>query len=218
MHLRRSECQRQKIKDGKRHDTEYEIPMVGAAGTDQGQIGAVTGLFFVLFLAVFLSAQLQLEMVRTSSAALEDALAASGLASALADIRRYGSSHEVAIEDCRRAYEKYCDTLVVNLGLNEEWEGCNDRLITGRVQVTEYVVYNVTGNRVEIWEKRGEGFHCSDDRLGNVYTPGGQLVERTGIYSEISYPFRGIFGLETQARKGKLVEIVSKISERREGF
>ena len=50
--------------------------------TESGQIGWTAGLFFLLFLGVLLCAFLQMEVFRSSSHYLEDALALSNLASA----------------------------------------------------------------------------------------------------------------------------------------
>ena len=57
-----------------------------------GQAGWSAGLFFLLFLAVLLRGFIQLEIYRTTSLYLEDALAASNLASAVVDVEEYGIS------------------------------------------------------------------------------------------------------------------------------
>ena len=44
--------------------------------------------------------------------------------------------------------------------------------------------------------------------LGSVRAPNGVMVESTGIYSEIVYRVKGFPGIETDAHKGKLVDIV----------
>ena len=53
---------------------------------DAGQTGLCVGLFFLVFLAVLLISQLQLEQIRASDDYLQDALAASGLAALCARI------------------------------------------------------------------------------------------------------------------------------------
>lgn len=196
-----------------RQSTEYGSKDCGDRreewqGRDAGQITLCSGLFFTLFLAVLLSAQLQMEMFRSSAGYLEDALAASGLACALIDIREYGYSHVVKISDEEAAYERYLKALKENLGLNESWEGNNRRLISGRVTLETYIIYNVSGEKVEICRMDGEGKSRSEGRLGEVHAPNGQIIQKTGVYSEISYPVQGLFGVTVNAKKGKLVDIV----------
>lgn len=178
--------------------------------SDKGQIGFCVSLFFLLFLSVLLTAQLQLEQVRASDAYLQDALAASGLACALIDIREYGSTHEVRIADVQGAYGQYCRSLKANLGLDENWECANRHLISGTVQLEDFTVYNVRGDEVEIHRISHGREEASKGCLGAVRAPNGQIIEHTGIYSEISYPLKGVLGLTVQARKGKLVDIVGE--------
>ena len=46
--------------------------------------------------------------------------------------------------------------------------------------------------------------------LGEVRTPGGQTIENTGVYSEITYPVEGFLGITVTAEKSKLVDVVSE--------
>ena len=195
MTLRRCVCPRQRIN---------------AAMRDPGQITMVTGLFFVLFLGIFLMAQLQLEQVRATCSYTEDALAASGLACALIDTGEYGRSHLLIIPDADRAYEEYCLALRTNLGLNQDWECGNRSLISGKVKVEDYLIYNVEGNTISIWAKEENGWGSYAGVLGEVRTPEGQVVEHTGIYTRITFPVKGLFGMEVWADMGKLVDIVGE--------
>lgn len=177
---------------------------------DPGQSTMCIGLFFILFLSVLLVSHLQMEMFRSSSDYMEDALAASGLASALIDIKEYGKTHVVNIPDTNAAYERYCQCLKENLGLDDNWEAGNRKLITGKVKVENYSVYNVAGADVEIWRMDGDMVEHSTGRLGEVQAPNGQVIHYTSIYSEISYRVQGVFDIQVDARKGKLVDIVGK--------
>ncbi|MBE5862945.1 MAG: hypothetical protein E7295_08855 [Lachnospiraceae bacterium] len=193
-------------KEYRRRSIEEDV----MRGVDKGQITIFAGLFFTLFFAVVLSGYLQMEMIRSSSGYLEDALAASGLAAALIDVREYGSSHVLRIRDANESYEQYCACLKANLGLDENWECENKHLISGQVKLENYTIYNVTGDQVEYCRLDGGGQEWHTGRLGQVLAPNGQVVERTGTYGEISYPFQGLWGLTMQARKGKLVDIVGE--------
>ncbi len=65
--------------------------------TEEGQLEWITGLFFLLILGILLCGTLQLDVFRASAVYLEDALAASNLASAVIDVEEYGISHTILI-------------------------------------------------------------------------------------------------------------------------
>lgn len=177
----------------------------------QGSVEWAPGLFLLLFLAIFLCAELQIFVYQASGSYLEDALAASNLASAVIDIEEYGSSHALRIDEPLEAYRRYQQAVKENLHLNAQWECDNPGLISGRVQIEKYIIYNVKEENVDIIVISEDG-HVSTKRcrLGNVRAPNGISVENTGVYSEISFPLKGFFGLKVQAHKGKLVDIVTE--------
>ena len=177
------------MKYGKR---EYRLPKTEnrqeTGKAESGQVSWVLGLFLILFLAILLYMQLQLAMYKASARYLEDALALSNLASAVIDIREYGSTHKVHITDQEQAYAGYCSAVRENLGLNENYEA-----------------------KVQVWERNGDGRILEwEGTLGEVRTPGGQTIENTGVYSEITYPVEGFLGITVTAEKSKLVDVVSE--------
>lgn len=179
-----------------------------------GNIEWVTGLFFVLFLVILLCAELQLSVYRAASLYLEDALAASNLASAVIDIEEYGISHKVRIADPALAYDSFLKAVKENLQLNESWECTNSTLIAGPVAIASYIVYNVEEENVKIYYVANDGrVRREQGRLGGVTAPNGVPVEETSIYSEISFPVKGFLGTTVQAHKGKLVDIVAEEGE-----
>lgn len=181
---------------------------------ESGSVQMVAGLYCLLFLGVLLYSQFQIFMFRESGMYLEDALAASNLAAAVADIEEYGASHKVWITDVRQAYAKYKTAVKENLQLNESWEGLNPALISGVVKIEQFIVYNVEGENVQI-SRISESGEVQEEWgiLGMVVTPEGTSVTHTGIYSEISFPVKGFAGITVQARKGKFVDIVREEGE-----
>ncbi len=177
--------------------------------TESGQIGWVTGLWFLLFLWVLLCACLQIELFRASSQYMEDALAASNLAAAVIDVEEYGISHRLLIHSPEEAYIRYRTAIKGNLNLNDGWECGNKRMISGPVCIENFTVYNVSGSDVEVcsFDKNGR-MTRRQGMLGQETAPNGILIEHTGIYSEISYQIRGLFGIRVTARKGKLADVV----------
>jgi hypothetical protein len=163
-----------------------------------------------VFLLVILCVDLQISRFQAASLYLEDALAASNLVSALIDVEEYGISHRVLISDVGSAFQMYRQAVKDNLHLNDSWESGNGALISGPVTVTNYTVYNVEEELVTIYAIGRDGvLRTSQGTPGNVRAPNGVPVEYTGIYSEISFPVKGLWGITVTAHKGKLVDIVS---------
>ena len=195
MNLRKKECPLQSIKSA-------------AMAREPGTTGWTVGLFFLLFLAVYLCAFLQLELYRTASLYLEDALAASNLASAVVDLEEYGISHKILVEDPRASYGLYRWAVRENLNLDEAWRGRDGGVISSQVRVVEYTVYTVTGENVEIYHFDGNGVLSQRSGvLGNVEAPNGRIIENTSVYSEIAFMLRGVLGIEVEAHKGNLADI-----------
>lgn len=183
--------------------------------TEQGQIEWISGLFFLLFLGVLLCFFFQISVYSASALYLEDALAASNLAAAVIDIQEYGRSHTILVENPQEAYERFCYAVCENLQLNEEWEGGNRALISGKVCVESFIVYNVRERAVTIHKvDDGGGISTELGELGNVYAPDGTLIETTSIYSELSYPVEGLLGVTVNAHKSQLADIVAEYEEK----
>ncbi len=72
--------------------------------------------------------------------------------------------------------------------------------ITQKVLITDLV---------EIWQRDRDGtVSVWSGNVGNVHAPNGQLIEETGVYSEIAYPVEGFLGTRVMAHKGKLVDVI----------
>ncbi|MCM1542040.1 MAG: hypothetical protein NC121_12385 [Blautia sp.] len=186
------------------------FPRQSIEKAEPGQLEWVTGLFFLLFLGILLCGILQLDVFRASAAYLEDALAASNLASAVIDVEEYGISHSILIRDPEEAYAIYQSALKGNLNLNGEWECPAGGLISGKVGILDYTVYNVKEGMVEIYhyDENGQVSYAGGN-VGSVYAPNGKMIESTSVYSEVTYPVKGIMGVEAQARKSNLADIVA---------
>lgn len=179
--------------------------------TESGQVEWVTGLFFLLFLGVLLCAVLQIDIFRSSSRYLEDALALSNLASAVVNVEEYGISHRLVIDDPRQAYERYRTAVKGNLNLDENWECQAVQMISGPVSIVNYTVYNVSGGDVEVSHFDENGLLTQwNETVGNAVAPNGVAIESTGVYSEISYEVEGLLGVKAKAHKGKLADIVAE--------
>lgn len=170
----------------------------------------VASMFFFLMVLIVAVFQFKLYTIMTAGAYVEDALAASNLASALIDIKEYGRSHVVRIEDTQRAFQVYRDALYCNLALDEEGYSAKEELLEGKVWIREYIVYNVLEGEVQITAYDGEG-NClrqESSQPGSVRTPDGTLVEHTAVYSRVGFRVMGLMGRGIDAEKEKSVDIV----------
>lgn len=201
MNSKRYVCLRQSIKD-----------------KDSGQVEWTFGLFWVLILAIVMYTNLQLASWQSASMYMEDALAASNLASALIDLEEYGKTHKMIIRDCEKAYEVYCGALKENLSLDESGECGNKELFVGPVEIVDYIVYNVEGNLVEIVQVGNDGkiLQKTSGVKGNVTSPDGSVIESTGVYSRLKFAVKGFPGINIEAQKGKLADIVPQGGEENE--
>ncbi len=175
---------------------------------ESGQVEWVMGYFFLLLLLIILCTRLQLDTYFTTAVYLEDALAASNLASAVIDLEEYGISHTILVDNPRMAYERFCTAVRGNLQLNENWECENKELINGKVSIADYRIYNVNQKKVTVYKIGMDGeISAWQGELGGVIAPNGITIESTSIYSEITFPVSGFGGFTVEAHKGKLVDI-----------
>ena len=174
-----------------------------------GQTGWAAGMFFILFLAVFLRVFLQLEIYRTTSLYLEDALAASNLASAVADVEEYGISHKILVRNPEEAYERYRWAVKGNLNLDDSWRGQEGSIVQGQVRIVNYTLYNVSDNRIMVYHYDENGLLSEWQELpGGAVAPNGIVIETTSVYSEIAFTVKGFLGTEVEAYKCNLADIV----------
>lgn len=173
-----------------------------------GKVEIVLGMFAFLMVLVVMLAGLKISQIMITGAYVEDALAASNLASALIDVEAYGKSREILIRDVEAAYDLYLEALAVNLKLDEEGRSAQRGLLTGQVEVLSYIIYNVSGSQVDIYEfSAGSALQSSQGILGQVYTPDGVRVETTTIYSCAAFGVEGFLQQPVRAKKEKSVDI-----------
>ena len=165
------------------------------------------GLFVLLFVLVMMIFILNVAAYKAASDKLEDALAASGLAASLIDTKQYGIDHSLIITEPENVYEKYKETLMINLNLKDSFPR-NTGIISGPVKVEDFRIYNVRNKVVTEIEVSESGVRNLGSRpLGQMKAPNGQVIELTGIYSEISFPINNRYGKNIFARKSKLTSV-----------
>lgn len=178
-----------------------------------GKIDMIIPLFFIMLIIIVIASNLQLSQFKATKATVEDALAASNLASAIIDIETYGINHNIIIKNPTQAYEIYRDALKINMKLNDVWESDNKAYIAGQVTIASYIIYNVIIEEdittTTIYEFNNSGLINESTIInGAVTSPNGRTIESTSIYSKITFPVKGIWGFEMDAIKDNLIDIV----------
>ena len=174
-----------------------------------GKIELFIGLFAVFLVTLVMFFCLKVSHFMIAGAYVEDALAASNLASALIDIEEYGKSYTLRIKDPQSAYEIYKEALAVNLALDENEISSQTELLKGQIKILSYMVYNVEGNRIDIFSLSESGTMqlLSSEEVGTIHTPDGISVETTTIYSKISFGVKGLGKQYIYAEKEKSVDV-----------
>ncbi len=170
-------------------------------------------LFLVILAAVLFGLVITRYMV--TAAGVEDALAASNLASAVIDLEEYGRSHTICIPDTEKAFQTFKEALCCNLELDSFLNTSNRDFLSAPVEIKEYIIYNVRDQAVDILVLDGEGRLQTQETgiRGNVFTPDNICVETTTIYSRVGFWVEGLMGQELYAEKEKSIDITRCDSE-----
>ena len=180
-----------------------------------GQVDIVVGMFLmVLLLVVVLFGFRTTEYVITS-VYVEDALAASNLASAVIDLEEYGRTHTILVKDPQSAFLLFKEALCYNLQLDEYLNTTNREVIAGKVSILDYIIYNVSGENITIYSLDEKGLlrGMRTCKTGETMTPDGVMVESTTIYSKVSFSVKGLGEQTYEATKEKSIDIVRCESE-----
>lgn len=172
-------------------------------------------MFFFLLVLTVAQFQFKLHSYMIAGACVEDALAASGLACALIDVEEYGRSHSIRIADTQNAFRIYRDALYGNLALDEEGYSARTELLAGKIQLEEYIIYNVLEQEIQsvVYDGQGNCIRTESALPGSVRTPDGIPVEHTAVYSRVRFQVMGILGQVIDAVKEKSVDIVRDNSD-----
>lgn len=175
----------------------------------KGEIGTMTAIFMILFILIIMTYELQIDMYTHTSTMVEDSLSSANLAAAVIDIETYGINHDIIIKSPDDSFVLWKECFKTNLGLDDTWQCFNKGAISGKVELIDYIVYNVRGNDVYIHRYgQSPGYQEIHGGLGTVKAPNGTVIESTSIYSKVRFPIKGAFGVNVTGCKDELVDIV----------
>lgn len=207
MNFMKSRCQLQRINEAKMQNiNEQHFFQL----KNEGKIEIATGIFYIAIIIFLFYTLYQIKVYHVVSAYMEDALATSNLASALIDIEEYGTTGEIVINSPEEAFSIYKQALKINLQLDDNWGSKNTALISGPVEIAEYIVYNVKKEGVDIYcfSQDGKMQEINVSDASGLKTPDGMEIESTTVYSRIKFLVNGILGIQVNAEKEKSVDII----------
>lgn len=142
------------------------------------------------FLALFVVSIVCLTVMSLKKGALqsqkiENVVKQSVLAAAVYDTNIYGTNHSIVITDVNNSYNKFLKTLKESMSLDSDMDSREN----GKINIDKFIIYNVTGNDVEVITKGdiGESKILYKNQKGIIKTPRNDVVDKTMIYSRIKF-------------------------------
>lgn len=112
------------------------------------------------------------------------------------DIKRAGNIDKVyVITNKKKAYDTFLKYLKINMNLNDNLDFKNNGLIKGKVNVKEFIIYNVENNIVDVCTFNSYGSYTEEKKeKKDVKTPNGTSVINTTVSTTISFHVEGVLG------------------------
>lgn len=179
----------------------------------EGKIDILLSMITILIGIFIMEICVQIVIFMIVSDYLENALVASNLYSAVIDLEEYGRTGNILIGSPAHAFDEYKQSLQFNLHLENIGDNTESKLIEGEVIILDYILYNVEGDRVVIYELTDSGRleFKREGTLGDIKTPDNAVIESTTVYSKIQCVVKGIMGIKILATKEKSIDIVNNM-------
>lgn len=159
-----------------------------------GEITAYMVMFIVVFIFMLFSTCLyrrNIALVTVREA--EDSLKAATLAGAVVDLKIYGLNGKLVISDHDASYEIFKQSLTSSMGLGADFMPDSPDVISSKVRVESYIIYNVDGDEVQqiMYTSDSSAPVIKTGSVGTVKTPSNVPVTKSSVYSAISFQMHG---------------------------
>lgn len=176
----------------------------------KGAVEYVLSLFLITMVVLLLMFNMKSRYIAITKNNVEDGIVASLLASAIIDTDEYGTTKNVVISDYDNCYSLFMESLKGNLKLDSNMNPRDKTLITSKVNIDKFSIYNVVDNKVYKISKTGNGFfgqplYVGD--VGDVVTENNIRIDTTTIYAKISFRISGYDGIGVETSKEECVDI-----------
>ncbi len=187
-------------------DMKYVRKELRPLKTDEGNVVLVFGLFLVMFLFLIMYFQVFLYRFITAASYVEDAMTDAAMATLNPDLIYH--EHPTLEIDGYKAFNDYYRFLCENLNLSDIFADETESIICG-VTLERIIIYNVYDRGVGIYDIDDKG-NVTLEVVNNsmVLNPFNESVENTGIYAQVKYGTKGIFGLVFSGKKRIYADIV----------
>lgn len=154
---------------------------------------------------------LRIEVIKTTKSFIDDGLVASTLASATIDLKEFGTTNNIINSDFSKSYNDFTKTLKTNLNLDNSFIPKDDTLINSKVDVVDFIIYNVVGNDIYVLKKDEVGYseQFYPNQKGIMKTPNDVLITSTTFYSKIGFSLRGYLEDTHYVYKDYCVDVTS---------
>lgn len=176
---------------------------------DKGAVEYTMSIMLLIVSVLIILFCFRIRSARVEKTYLEDAQASANLAAAVIDTDIYGETEKLIISDTLGAYEKFKKALKTNLNLDDNFMSNNTFLMENAVEVLEFRIYNVDGDRVNcvIFDENGAR-STEVYTLSSAMTPNGTNVESTTIYSRIEFDVKGFLDQRNRMTLENSVDVV----------
>lgn len=142
-----------------------------------------------------------------------DAIVASNLAAATVDLKEYGTTKRIVNNDFEKSFNEFERSLKENLNLDNNFIPKSKNMISSKVTIDTFSIYNVVGNDIQLTKRNANGNVTKQvfrNGLGSTKTPNGVLINTTTIYSKIGFELKGYLKNKHYAYKENSVDITDK--------
>lgn len=173
--------------------------MINKKSRHKGNATLITGIFLVLAVAIYFIPSNMLLNQNVLSQDIQDDLYLANIATyKYIDKRLLGNDEEyLIINDTQKALQIFKDKLKHNMKLDNNFKPIMIKTIEGKVNIKNFIIYNVQGNIVDIYTLNQNGIFnkiSKDLSKERVVTPNGYKVTCTTVHTTISFNAKGMQG------------------------
>lgn len=128
------------------------------------------------------------------------------------DLDALGQDNILKISDPNAAFETFKKHLKTNMKLDDNLNGLDGSAADGQVTISEFTIYNVKDNNVDIWTYSPDTHmfteSTADKSLSSVKTSDNSIVKNTSVHATIKFDTDFLFGQKKETTTSVDTDIV----------
>lgn len=174
---------------------------------------AVLSLFMIIIISLALMFVVFYRIIVNRAQSVQDDVTLSNLAVYKnIDLDVLGQAGTLKISDPNAAFETFKKHLETNMKLDENLNGLSGSTADGQVIISEFTIYNVNGNAVDILTYSPDTHmfteSTADKSLGIVKTSDDSIVKNTSVHATIRFNTDILFGQKKEITTSVDTDIV----------